>query len=319
LRIRKTVVGSIPRWPMNMEEAIKTAIDVQLRAGIEIVSDGEQRSDMITYFEQIPGLVHTSRGMTVNSKISPPEDPSVLTKVRDFMSAKKYLNDLGRGDIPVKTAITGPITLGVTCAASGLKYYSGFNDENLYRDLSRALESVATKLLQLGSYVQWDEPGLSAGYMAPSKALPILNELLDNIQTSRKIPGSVSVHVCGNLARISGLLDGLLGLNLDVISLAFSGSTEEQNLNLVSEDLFEKSGKRLGLGCTKASAAKMSDVEDVELVYQRIRSIADRVGSKNVAYAHPDCGLKGTTLDVSELILQRLSDAVDRYNRNLPS
>lgn len=318
MKIGKTVVGSFPKLPVDVEESIKTVIDIQLRNGIGIVSDGEQRADMIAYFEQMPGLTRGPTGVTVSSKISPPEDPSVLAKVSDFLLAKNYLRKIGKETVPIKTAVTGPITLGVTCAASGLKYYSGFNDEALYRDLSEALESVAAKLLQLGSYVQLDEPGLSAGYMAPSKALAILRELFDNIESSKKSPGSVSIHVCGSLVKMPSLLEGLLELNLDVVSLAFSGSTEEQNLNLISEGLFKDSGKRLGLGCTEASAVQKSDVESGEQIYRRIRSIADRVGSNNIAYAHPDCGLKGATLDVSELILQRLSEAVDLCNRDLP-
>jgi 5-methyltetrahydropteroyltriglutamate--homocysteine methyltransferase len=314
LRIKKAVVGSFPILPLAAEEAIRNIIDVQLKIGIDIVSDGEQRADMINYFEQIPGLAQGPKGLMVNSKIFPPENPSDFIKVRDFLFAKNHLREKGRDNATLKTAITGPITLGVTCATSGLRHYSGLNDMRLYSDLSGALEQIVVELLNLGSFVQLDEPGLSAGYMAPSKALPILEDLFRRLSNARKMPGTLGIHICGSLERVPKLLEGLLELDLDFISLAFSGTNEKQNIDLLSESLFEKSEKRLGIGSVAVSTFQKEQVENAEKIYQRIRMVADRVGKENVAYAHPDCGLKGTPLEVSELILRNLSGAVDRYN-----
>ena len=314
MEIRKTVIGSFPKLPRQVSEAIKEVIKIQLSKGLEIISDGEQRADMITYFEQIPGLVRSTRGLAIRSRILPPEDPSGIVKVTDFLFARDYLRNIGREGVIVKTALTGPITLGVTCATSGLQQYSSLNDLNLYYDLSRALEPIVVELLRLGSFVQIDEPGLSAGYMAPSKAVSILRELFEHANGSERCPGSLSMHVCGNLERVPGLLQELLGLDLDVISLAFSGRIEKSNLNLISESLFKDSGKKLGVGCASVTALQQDQVEDADRIYQRIRNVADKVGERNLAYAHPDCGLRGVPLEVSELILHRLSEAVTRYD-----
>ncbi len=312
VKIRKTVVGSFPKLANQIDEALKKAIDIQLRSGIEIVSDGEQRADMIEYFEQIPGMARGLGELRIQSKISPPQNPSEIVKVKDFMLAKDYVKKLGKGDVAIKTAITGPITLGVTCAASGLKHYSGLTDIRLYSDLSEALEPILIELLRLGSFVQLDEPGLSAGYMAPSQALPIIHNLFDRIAGARTTPGSISIHVCGSLKRLPKLFEGLLEFNLDVVSLAFSGRTEHENADLISEALFESARKRLGVGCTPVSALNVEGVENVEQIYRRIRTIVDKVGERNIAYAHPDDGFKSTPLEVSELVLQRFSQAVDR-------
>ncbi len=315
--IKKTVIGSFPKLPLEVDEAMKAVVDLQLRNGVGMVSDGEQRSDMITYFEQIPGLVAGPRGLMVNSRITSLEDPSDFIKVKDFIFVKDYLREHGRGDVSIKTTITGPITLGVTCAAAGLRYYSGLNDEKLYRDLSEALEPVVVRLLELGSFVQLDEPGLSAGYLAPSRALPILRDLFSRISSAKKTTGSLSIHVCGNLGKFPELLEELLEFNLDVVSLAFSGPTERQNVNLLREDIFSSSERKLGVGCIAVSLSRKEDVEDIEHVYHRIKRISEKVGTSNIAYAHPDCGLRNTPLEVSELILQRLSQAVDQYNLEL--
>jgi len=315
--LKKTVIGSFPRLRFDIDKAIRAIVDLQLRTGMDIISDGEQRADMITYFEEIPGLRRGAKGLVVDSKILPPDEPLDLAKTKDFILANDYLGALGREDVALKTAITGPITLGVTCAAAGLKYYSGLRDHRLYRDLSEALEPLIAALLKLGSYVQIDEPGLSARYMEPSAALPILRDLFNRVSMHKKISGSVSIHVCGRLDKSLKIVNGLLELDLDVVSLAFSGPTERSNIELLSESLLEGSGKHLGVGCTPVSITQKETVEGAEEIYQRIREVCDKVGRKNVAYAHPDCGLKGTPLEVSELILQRLSEAADRYNRDV--
>jgi methionine synthase II (cobalamin-independent) len=303
--------------PLDIDEAIRAIVDLQLRTRMDIISDGEQRADMITYFEEIPGLRRGTKGLVVDSKILPPPEPLDLAKTKDFILAKDYLRTLGREDIALKTAITGPITLGVTCAAAGLKYYSGLRDHRLYRDLSEALEPLISTLLKLGSYVQIDEPGLSARYMVPAVAVPILKDLFNRVNTSKKISGSLSIHVCGRLDKSLKIVESLLGLNLDVVSLAFSGPTERSNIDQLSESLLEGSGKHLGVGCTSVSITQKETVEGAEDIYKRIKEVCDKVGRKNVAYAHPDCGLKGTPLEVSEFILQRLSEGVDQYNRDI--
>jgi methionine synthase II (cobalamin-independent) len=314
LTLKKTVIGSFPKLQIPIEEAIKKIIDLQLRNKIDIISDGEQRTDMITYFQDIPGLTSAPKGLSVGSKITPPEDPSKTLKVRDFQYAQNYVRELKINNVFLKTAITGPITLGLTCATSGLKYYSGFNDQKLYQDLSEALRPVISKLLRQGSFVQLDEPGLSAGYMEPIKALEILENLIRQVSHEKEHPGALSVHICGSLERSPKLLEGLLKLNdLDVVSLGFSGPKEQRNVKLISKSLFHEKA-RLGIGCVYNLAINENDVDETQKILERINEISSRIGNENIAYAHPDCSLRNVTPAVAEFILERLSQAVDEYN-----
>lgn len=299
---------------MPIEEAIKKIIDLQLRNRIEIISDGEQRTDMITYFQDIPGLITTSKGLSVGSKITPPENASKTLKIRDFRYAQNYLKELKIDNVFLKTAITGPITLGLTCATSGLKCYSGFNDLKLYQDLSEALRPVISELLKQGSFVQLDEPGLSAGYMEPIKALEILENLISQVSHEKKHPGALSVHICGSLERSPKLLEGLLKLNdLDVVSLGFSGPKEQRNIKLLSKSLFHEKAK-LGVGCVYNLAINENDVDETQKILERINEISSRISKENMVYAHPDCSLRNVTPNIAEIILERLSEAVDEYN-----
>ncbi|WP_455370097.1 hypothetical protein [[Eubacterium] cellulosolvens] len=314
MALKKTVIGSFPKLQIPIEEAIKEIIDLQLRNKIDIISDGEQRTDMITYFEDIPGLTPTPKGLSVGSKITPNEDPSKTLKIRDFKYAQDYVRELNINDVFLKTAITGPITLGLTCATSGLKYYSGFNDQNLYQDLSEALRPIISELLRQGSFVQLDEPGLSAGYMEPIRALDILKNLISQVSCEKKYPESLSVHVCGSLERSPKLLEGLLELNdLDVVSLGFSGPKEQRNVKLISKSLFHEKA-RLGLGCVYNLAISENDVDETQKILERINEISSRIGNENIAYVHPDCSLRNVTPSVAELILERLSRAVNEHD-----
>jgi len=314
LILKKSVIGSFPKLQMPIEEAIKKIIDLQLRNGIDIISDGEQRTDMITYFQDIPGLITAPKGLSVGSKITPSEDASKTLKIQDFRYAQNYLKELKIDNVFLKTAITGPITLGLTCATSGLKYYSGFNDLKLYQDLSEALRPVISELLRQGSFVQLDEPGLSAGYMEPKKALDILENLISQVSNEKRYSGALSVHICGSLERSPKLLEGLLKLNdLDVVSLGFSGPKEQRNIKLLSKSLFHEKAK-LGLGCVYNLPINENDVDKTQKILERINEISSRIGKENMVYAHPDCSLRNVTPNVAEFILERLSEAVNEYN-----
>ncbi|MBS7628730.1 hypothetical protein KEJ23_01965, partial [Candidatus Bathyarchaeota archaeon] len=67
------------------------------------------------------------------------------------------------------------------------------------------------------------------------------------------------------------------------------------------------------------SPTRESDVDSEDNIYSRLRTISGIVGCGNIAYAHPDCGMRNTPMNVSKIILQRLSMAVDRYNECLKS
>ena len=314
MTIKKTVIGSFPKLQLPIKEAIKKIIDLQLRNKIDIISDGEQRTDMINYFEDIPGFTPTSKGLSIGSKIKPPEYPSKTLKIQDFRYAQNYVRELKINHVFLKTAITGPITLGLTCATSGLKYYKGFNDQKLYQDLSEALRPIISELLRLDSFVQLDEPGLSAGYMDPIKALDILENLINQVSHEKKHRNSLSIHVCGSLERSPKLLEGLFKLNdLDVVSLGFSGPKEQRNVKLISKSLLCNKAK-LGIGCVYNLPSSETDVDETQKIIERISQISANIGDENIVYAQPDCSLRNISPAVAEIILERLSQAVDEYN-----
>ena len=90
--IERTTIGSFPRSEKPLGEAVRDVLDLQLRYGIDVVTDGEQRADMITYFEQIPGFGRGGRGLRVSGKIKPMDDPNDFYKISDFALVESYLS-----------------------------------------------------------------------------------------------------------------------------------------------------------------------------------------------------------------------------------
>jgi len=299
---KRTVIGSFPSRiaELGLDGAIKWAVDLQLKYGIQVVTDGEQRGNIIDYFEQIPGLGRRFGRPAIIGKIKPVEDLDNFPKISDCRKVLEYLESLGVRGVEVKVTVTGPVTLGFTYGMGGLGPYSSILDERLYLDLAYALNPLIEKAVKIGCYIQVDEPGLAGRFLPPGIAGRILDEFFGSIKSKKE----VILHVCGSLSDIPNLYDMLLKLQVDVLSLAFSGRREETNLQMISREAFEEHGKKLGAGFISNT-----EVEPVERTLRRLRVISDKVGIENIAYLHPDCGFRGTPLDIVKDILKNMKEA----------
>ena len=166
-----TVIGSFPLKKLRLEDAIRWAVDLQLKHGIDLITDGEQRSDMISYFSSFSGLGMTRQGPRIESRILPLENPRTYVKIRDWQFVRDYLAAKNRKDVKTKITITGPVTLGFSCAMNGLGPYSSVADARLYSDFADALNPLIAEIAKTGCYLQVDEPSLSARVMDSKEAV----------------------------------------------------------------------------------------------------------------------------------------------------
>src|SRR5215468_8135663 len=102
LPLLTTVVGSYPTGGLPPRRAIQRAVTDQLAAGIDLISDGQPRGDMLSIFaEQIPGLRRASDGAW--EVIAALDAPATPITVPDFVFACELAGDRAE----VKGIVTG--------------------------------------------------------------------------------------------------------------------------------------------------------------------------------------------------------------------
>jgi 5-methyltetrahydropteroyltriglutamate--homocysteine methyltransferase len=302
-----TVIGSFPLKRLPLEDAIRWAVDLQLKHGIDLVTDGEQRSDMIGYFGSFSGLGMGPHGLCVRARVLPSEDPGSCVKLGDWQFVRDYLRAKKRKDVRMKITVTGPVTLGFSCAMNGLEYYSSVADARLYSDFADALNPLILEIAGTGCYLQVDEPSLSARVMDSKEAVKVVNRSLAGLSSELYNREKLSVHVCGELN--AGLFNDFMKLDAPVLSLAFSSPNVGRNLGVISRRVLSSGQKRLGVGCVSVQAIRGEQVDRPDSVLSRLETVVQRIGKDRIAFLHPDCGLKNTGEEAVEPILERLSSS----------
>ncbi|MEM2122530.1 MAG: hypothetical protein QXE79_02725 [Candidatus Bathyarchaeia archaeon] len=301
-----TVIGSLPRLSDDLSSSIALAVDLQLRYGIDVISDGEQRTDMIGYFSDLPGISISQGdgGPYIAGRVRPPRDPSETFKMRDLKIALNRLRGRGFKVEGLKLSVTGPVTLAFTCAAKAIKTdaYRGIGDPSLYLDVAEALNPIILEALACGALVQVDEPGISAGYLNPRLAVEAVNMALKDVGDDRDSLEKLSLHVCGDLTGIPDLLFRLLNVKVGCLSLAFAGRVEKAN-RMLPLAMMGEGGRLLGVGCVSVGAGEPDMVETVGEAARIVHLVSSGIGLEKIRYIHPDCGLRSTPLKVAERIL----------------
>jgi 5-methyltetrahydropteroyltriglutamate--homocysteine methyltransferase len=280
-----TVVGSYPVVKGSgllslfdpLHAAVETAVTDQIAAGIDIISDGQVRGDMIGAFSgKIPGI----KGQEVVGKIQPAAVPITVADT-------KY----ARSKAPrVKGIITGPSTLAHGLHISTPMYR---NKEELAIDLAAALVPEARALEAAGiTLLQVDEPILSTGIAD----LAVAKDAIDLITKSVRLP--VCMHVCGNLANV---LDEILKYNVQVFDFEFSNNPA--NLDLMSRR--DLSGRMIGYGCVDSSTDAVESVADLK---KRIEKGVAIFGPKAMLI-DPDCGMRMRSRNAAFAKLKNMCEA----------
>ncbi len=281
-----TVVGSYPVVKAGglksifdpLAGAVETAVADQINAGIDLISDGQVRGDMISAFtSKLPGV----RDQQVIGKIQPAS--GAITAADTKYALKQFPK--------VKGIITGPSTLAHGLHISTPMYR---NKEELALDLAealvveaRALESTGVALLQI------DEPILSTGIADLATA----KEAVELIGSAVRIP--ICMHVCGNLGNV---LDEILKFNVNVLDFEFSKNPD--NLDILSRR--DLTGKMLGYGCVDSSS---EEVESVAEIRKRIQKGVDYFDPK-ILLIDPDCGMRMRSRESAYWKLKNMCDAV---------
>jgi 5-methyltetrahydropteroyltriglutamate--homocysteine methyltransferase len=280
-----TVVGSYPVMKGSglrslfdpLHFAVETAVADQIAAGIDIISDGQIRGDMIQAFtSKLPGV----KGQEVIGKVQPASGPITVADT-------KYA--LGKAP-KVKGIITGPTTLAHGLHISTPMYR---NKEELALDLAAALVPEAKALEAVGvTLLQIDEPIFSTG-MAD---LAIGKQAIETITTALRIP--TCMHVCGNLGNV---LDEILKFKVNVLDFEFSNSPA--NLDLLSRR--DLAGRMIGYGCVDSSIDKVESISEIKKRIEKGIEVFD----PRIMLLDPDCGMRLRSREAAFAKLKHMSEA----------
>jgi len=164
------------------DDAVRLCVDAQVRAGVEVVTDGEQRRD--SYASFVGGLLDNCQLIPLTDLlplVDDPEDFERELRALDVPAGEvrhpAVFGPLGRSrplavhelefvrtvtDRPVKIALPGPYLLTRTMWMECISDRAYENREDLARDVVRVLREELAFLLAGGAaMVQFDEPVLS--------------------------------------------------------------------------------------------------------------------------------------------------------------
>lgn len=282
--------------PQDLDEALNDAVEValqdQLAAGVDILTDGEMRRvDFIAGFpkrlggirpviqaRRLPPDGHDQRARyAVESEVEAPEG---LGTVEEF----RFLRT--RTQAPVKVTVPGPHTLAGRLLPDG-KIYK--RREEVAWALSGIVRRELEALVKAGAdFIQLDEPSVACYKENLSEFIRIFNATVEGIGAK------LAIHLCfGNyrarpigLRSYAPLFPQLLEVKAQQFVLEFA------NREMAEADLWQRfpNDRELAAGVVDV---KNHFVEPVESLAERIRLMLKYVRPEKLSLV-PDCGFSQT-------------------------
>jgi 5-methyltetrahydropteroyltriglutamate--homocysteine methyltransferase len=266
------------------DDATLLAIHAQERAGLDIITDGEQRRESYSnrFATALAGVDSDNPGRTPNRTGGFAIVPRIVGKVRRLHPVEvrdvKFLR--ANTSRMIKMTVPGPFTMAQQCLD---EFYR--DEEALALDFAAAVNAEIKDLFAAGAdVVQLDEPWLQARpEPARRYGLKALDRALDSVA------GTTAVHLCFGYAQmVKSKPSGYSFLGELERSAARQISIEAAQPKLDLAVLQQLPSKTIVLGVLDLSDAA---VETPDIVAARIRAALPFVPAERIIVA-PDCGLK---------------------------
>jgi 5-methyltetrahydropteroyltriglutamate--homocysteine methyltransferase len=266
------------------DDATTIAIRDQERAGLDIITDGEQRRESYSnrFATALEGVDIDNPGTALDRSGHPNPVPRIVGKIRRKQPVQvrdvQFLR--ANTDRTIKITIPGPFTMSQQAQNDFYK-----DDQEMVLDYAAAVNAEIKDLFAAGAdIVQIDEPYMQA---RPEKArkygLRGLEAALDGVK------GTTAIHICfGYAAIIHVRPSGYSFLPELAESPVQQVSIETAQSNLDCSILEKLPGKTIILGTLDLSDIA---IETPETVAARIRRALPYVPVERIVVA-PDCGLK---------------------------
>ncbi|MBI3708435.1 MAG: 5-methyltetrahydropteroyltriglutamate--homocysteine methyltransferase [Proteobacteria bacterium] len=299
-----------PEWlEQAQDDATLLAIRAQEAAGLDIITDGEQRRESYSnrFATALEGVDIDNPGMAPGRSGRPQPVPRVVGRIRRRHAVEVRDVEFLRAntDRRIKMTVPGPFTMTQQTQDDHYK-----DEAALAMDYAAAVNAEIKDLFAAGAdIVQIDEPYLQS---KPDKAraygVQAVNRALDGVT------GTTVVHMCfGYAAFIRDKPAGYSFLPELEATRAKQISIEAAQPKLDCAVLAKLPSKTILLGVI--DLADMS-VETPEIVAARIRRALPHVPAERIIVA-PDCGLKYLPRDIAFGKMKAMVDGAAIVRREL--
>jgi 5-methyltetrahydropteroyltriglutamate--homocysteine methyltransferase len=297
-----------------LRDAVRLAVDDQLRAGADLITDGEmQRVDFnLGFYDYLAGLqpLPPARrwGPPAHDQRSRYRCTAPLAAPRGLGLVEEYRRLRTVTDVPVKVPVPGPYTLA-GCIQGGDVYP---DRQAVAEALLPIVNGELRALVREGvTFLQLDEPSFACHPDRPDEFLDLI------ARTVEGITAPVSLHMCfGNYrSRAVGqrsyrpLFPHLARAKVSQLALEFA-SREMAEIELARE-IKAPMGLAVGLVDVKNTWA-----EPPELVAERLRAVLKYIDAERV-HITPDCGFSQTARFVANRKLKSMTEGVKMVRRAL--
>ena len=282
------------------DDATLLAIRDQERAGLDIITDGEQRRESYSnrFATALEGVDIDNPGTALDRSGHPNPVPRVTGKVRRKHAVEVRDVQFLRANTEraIKITVPGPFTMSQQAQNDFYK-----DEQEMVLDYAAAVNAEIKDLFKAGAdIVQIDEPYMQA---RPDKARQIglngLKAALDGVN------GTTAIHICfGYAAIIHVRPEGYSFLPELANSAVQQVSIETAQSNLDCAVLQKLRGKTIILGVLDLSDMK---IETPDIVAARIRRALPYVAADKIVVA-PDCGLKYLPREVAFGKMQAMAE-----------
>ncbi|MDU5500379.1 MAG: methionine synthase family protein [Enterobacter sp.] len=275
------------------QDALRLSLDEQIRAGIDIVSDGEQTRQhfVTTFIEHLSGVDFENRQTVRIRNRYDASVPTVVSAVARqkpvFVDDAKYLRQLT--DKPIKWALPGPMTMIDTLYDAHYK-----SREKLAWEFAKILNQEARELEAAGvDIIQFDEPAF--------------NVFFDDYGYGIKANTDWKKTLGSEWRQYEEAFPKLQTSNIDIISLECHNSR-------VPMDLLELiRGKKVMVGAIDVAT---NTVETPEEVADTLRKALQFVDADKL-YPSTNCGMAPLSRQVANGKLKALSAGAEIIRQEL--
>jgi 5-methyltetrahydropteroyltriglutamate--homocysteine methyltransferase len=281
-------------------DAIRLAVDDQITAGLDIITDGEAcRESYSNHFATaLDGIDIDNPGEALDRSGEPVPVPRITgpIKRRHPISVEEVKRLKTLTDRPIKFTVPGPFTMAQQAQND---YYPSLRDAALA--YAEAVREEVEDLFSAGAdIVQLDEPYMQARpEAAEDYGIDALNKALQDVS------GTTCVHICfGYAALIHARPEGYSFLPQLHQACCQQISIETAQSGLDCSVLSSLPDQTILLGVIDLSS---SEVESVDTIVNRVERALPYIDKERLVLA-PDCGMKYLPREAS---LKKLSNMVE--------